>query len=322
MTGGTLPPAGWPGGTSAGASAGRRRRPGDNGRVTEPDQLRLLAVHAHPDDESSKGAATMAKYVAEGARVLVATCTGGERGSVLNPAMDRPEVWERLPQIRVEEMDRAREILGVEQEFLGFVDSGLPEGDPLPPLPEGCFALVPIEEAAAPLVALIRRFKPQVITTYDERGGYPHPDHIKTHEISVHAFEAAGDPDRYPELGEPWQPSKLYYHMSFTLPRTKALHEAILATGAESPYTEWLANWDPAHDISHRVTTRVPCAEYFRGARCGADRARHPDRPGGPLVRLPDRHAAADLADRGLRAGPLPGRRRRPGGRSVHRHPE
>ena len=106
--------------------------------MTEPDQLRLLAVHAHPDDESSKGAASMAKYIAEGARVLVATCTGGERGSVLNPAMDRPEVWERLPQIRVEEMKRAREILGVEQEFLGFIDSGLPEGDPLPPLPEGC----------------------------------------------------------------------------------------------------------------------------------------------------------------------------------------
>jgi mycothiol S-conjugate amidase len=223
--------------------------------VTRPDQLRLLAVHAHPDDESSKGAATMAKYVADGVRVMVATCTGGERGSVLNPAMDRPEVWERLPQIRAEEMAKARDILGVEQEFLGFVDSGLPEGDPLPPLPEGCFALVPVEEAAAPLVALL--------TTYDERGGYPHPDHIKTHEVSMYAFDAAGDPDRYPELGEPWQPSKLYYHMSFTLPRTKALHEAILATGAESPYTEWLASWDPARDISHRVTTRVPCGEYF-----------------------------------------------------------
>jgi mycothiol S-conjugate amidase len=236
---------------------------GDNGRVSEPDQLRLLAVHAHPDDESSKGAATMAKYVAEGARVMVATCTGGERGSVLNPAMDRPEVWERMAEIRTEEMAKAREILGVEQEFLGFVDSGLPEGDPLPPLPEGCFALVPLEEAAAPLVALIRRFKPQVMTTYDERGGYPHPDHIKTHEISVYAFEVAGDPERYPELGEPWQVSKLYYHMSFTLPRTKALHEAVLASGAESPYTEWLANWDPEKDISHRVTTQVPCSEYF-----------------------------------------------------------
>jgi mycothiol S-conjugate amidase len=194
---------------------------------------------------------------------MVATCTGGERGSVLNPALDRPDVWERLPQIRVEEMDRAREILGVEQEFLGFVDSGLPEGDPLPPLPEGCFALVPTEEAAAPLVELIRRFKPHVITTYDERGGYPHPDHIKTHEISVHAFEAAGDPDRYPGLGEPWQPLKLYYHMSFTLPRTRALHEAIIASGAESPYAEWLENWDPDRDISHRVTTKVHCADHF-----------------------------------------------------------
>ena len=233
------------------------------GHVTRPDQLRLLAVHAHPDDESSKGAATMAKYVAEGVDVLVATCTGGERGSVLNPALDRPEVWDRLPQIRSEEMAAAREILGVGQEWLGFVDSGLPEGDPLPPLPEGCFALVPVEEAAAPLVALIRRFRPQVMTTYDERGGYPHPDHIKTHEIAVHAFDAAGDPDRYPELGEPWQVSKLYYNMSFTLPRTKAIHEAMLSAGLDSPYAEMLETWDPAKDISHRVTTRVPCGEYF-----------------------------------------------------------
>jgi mycothiol S-conjugate amidase len=231
--------------------------------VTDADPLRLLAVHAHPDDESSKGAATMAKYVAEGVRVMVATLTGGERGSVLNPALDRPDVWARLPEIRRDEMSRAREILGVEQEFLGFVDSGLPEGDPLPPLPEGCFALVPTEQAAAPLVELIRRFRPHVITTYDERGGYPHPDHIKTHEVSVHAFDAAGDPDRYPGLGQPWQPLKLYYHMGFTLPRTRALHEAILASGAESPYAEWLENWDPDRDLSHRVTTKVPCAEYF-----------------------------------------------------------
>ena len=288
--------------------------------MTEPDQLRLLAVHAHPDDESSKGAATMAKYVAEGARVLVATCTGGERGSVLNPAMDRPEVWERLPQIRAEEMERAREILGVEQEFLGFVDSGLPEGDPLPPLPEGCFALLPVEEAAAPLVALIRRFRPQVMTTYDERGGYPHPDHIKTHDISMHAFEAAGDPDRYPELGEPWQPSKLYFHMSFTLPRTKALHEAIEATGAESPYTEWLANWDPAARHLPPGHDAGALRRVLPGARCGADRARHPDRSGGALVRLPAGDAAAGLADRGLRARPIPGGGRDPRGRSVHRH--
>jgi len=90
--------------------------------------LRLMCVHAHPDDESSKGAATMARYVREGVEVLVVTCTGGERGDVLNPKMDRPEIQENLPRIRTEEMDRAREILGVRQHWLGFIDSGLPEG--------------------------------------------------------------------------------------------------------------------------------------------------------------------------------------------------
>src|SRR5690348_12038357 len=136
----------------------------------EREQLRMMAVHAHPDDESSKGAATMARYVAEGADVLVVTCTGGEAGSVLNPAMDRPDVRDRLPEIRREEMDRAREILGVKQEWLGFLDSGLPEGDPPPPLPDGCFALVPAQEAAIPLVRILREFRPHVVTTYDENG--------------------------------------------------------------------------------------------------------------------------------------------------------
>jgi mycothiol S-conjugate amidase len=105
------------------------------------ESLRLMAVHAHPDDESSKGAATMARYVREGVEVLVCTMTGGERGDILNKAMERPEVRANLPEIRRAEMAAARDILGVRQQFLGFVDSGLPEGDPLPPLPDGCFAL-------------------------------------------------------------------------------------------------------------------------------------------------------------------------------------
>ncbi|MFS8479362.1 MAG: mycothiol conjugate amidase Mca [Micromonosporaceae bacterium] len=224
-----------------------------------------MAVHAHPDDESSKGAATMAKYVAEGADVLVVTCTGGERGSVLNPKLDRPEIWANMAEIRRTEMDLARKILGVRQAWLGFVDSGLPEGDPPPPLPEGCFGLMDPERAAAPLVRLMREFRPHVVTTYDEDGGYPHPDHVMCHKISVVAFDAAGDPDRFPEAGEPWQPLKLYYHMSFTKARITALHEAMLAAGLESPYAEWLANWDDdrARDKSHRITTRVRCAEYF-----------------------------------------------------------
>ena len=224
---------------------------------------RLLCVHAHPDDESSKGAATMARYVSEGADVLVVTCTGGELGSVLNPAMDRPDVRENLTEVRRGEMERAREILGVKQEWLGFMDSGLPEGDPPPPLPEGCFALVPVEEAAVPLVRMLREFRPQVVVTYDENGGYPHPDHIQTHKVSIKAIEMAADPDQLPELGEPWQVLKTYYVMTFHKARVMALHEAMLAAGLESAYNDWLKRWEDRPDDENRVTTQVPCAEWF-----------------------------------------------------------
>jgi mycothiol S-conjugate amidase len=227
------------------------------------EQLRLMAVHAHPDDESSKGAATMARYVAEGVDVHVVTCTGGERGSVLNPNLDRPEVWENLPELRRAEMDRAREILGVRQDWLGFVDSGYPEGDPPPPLPAGSFAAQPVDLAAAPLVRLMREFRPHVVVTYDEEGGYPHPDHVMVHKISVVAFDAAGDPDRYPDEGPPWQPSKLYYHMGFTKKRVETLHAALVAEGLPSPYEEWLKNWDSGRDKTNRITTRIECADYF-----------------------------------------------------------
>ena len=231
-----------------------------------PVPLRLMAVHAHPDDESSKGAATMARYVAEGVEVMVVTCTGGERGSVLNPKMDRPEILENITEVRRLEMEAAREILGVRQEWLGFVDSGLPEGDPLPPLPEGCFGLVDPQDGAEPLVRLIREFRPHVMTTYDERGGYPHPDHIMCHNVSVVAFDAAGDPDRFAGAGDPWQPLKLYYNMGFSKERIFALHDAVLAAGLESPFTEWLDRWaesDDERDKGPRVTTRVECSDYF-----------------------------------------------------------
>jgi len=228
------------------------------------DKLRLMTVHAHPDDESSKGAATLARYVAEGNDVMVVTCTGGERGSILNPAMDKPGVLERMSEIRIEEMAKAAHILGVQHHWLGFVDSGLPEGDPLPPLPEGCFALADEKDTVGALVAQIRAFRPHVMTTYDENGGYPHPDHIRCHEVSVAAFDAAADPDRFPERGEPWQPLKLYYSHGFSKARVLAFHEALLAAGMESPYTEWIKNWsDDRPDPGSRVTTRVSCAEYF-----------------------------------------------------------
>jgi mycothiol S-conjugate amidase len=227
--------------------------------------LRLMAVHAHPDDESSKGAATMAKYVRSGVDVLVCTMTGGERGDILNKAMERPEVRANLPRIRREEMAKARQILGVEQRFLGFVDSGLPEGAPPPPLPEGCFALQKLEDAAAPLVRAMREFRPHVVLTYDEDGGYPHPDHVKTHEVTLEAFEAAGDADCYPGTGEPWRPFKLYYFATFHRERFTALHEEMQRRGLESPYTEWLEEWEERASGRGElvITTRIPCAEFF-----------------------------------------------------------
>jgi mycothiol S-conjugate amidase len=210
----------------------------------------------------------MARYVDEGVDVLVVTCTGGERGSILNPALQhRADIEANIAEIRRDEMDRARAILGVRQHWLGFVDSGLPEGDPLPPLPEGCFALESVEEGTRRLVREIRDFKPHVVTTYDENGGYPHPDHIRCHEISVAAFEAAPDPDLYPDEGEPWQPLKLYYDVGFSQERMNAIHDAMIAEGMESPYEERRREWDEwRKERAYRppkITTRVPVADWF-----------------------------------------------------------
>jgi mycothiol S-conjugate amidase len=227
-------------------------------------ELRLMAVHAHPDDESSKGAATMARYADQGARVMVVSLTGGERGDILNPAMDLPEVHGRIAEIRRDEMAKAAAILGVEHEWLGFVDSGLPEGDPLPPLPEGCFALVPLVESTERLVRVIREFKPHVVTTYDENGGYPHPDHIRCHEVSVAAYEAAGDHRLFPDAGTPWNVSKLYYNHGFLRKRMQLIQDEFAKHGQEGPFGKWLKDWDPEMDVlDDRITTRVACAKYF-----------------------------------------------------------
>ncbi len=231
------------------------------------EPLRLMAVHAHPDDESSKGAASMARYVHEGAEVLVVTCTGGERGDILNKTLpDHPAILADLPAVRQLEMQRAAEILGVSHAWLGFIDSGLPEVDAngvMPALPDECFAVVPLEVSTEALVRIVREFRPHVITTYDENGGYPHPDHIRTHEVSMRAFEAAGDPGEFPGTGEPWQPAKLYYHLTFHKLRIIALHEACLAQGVESPFGERLESWVDKPGDAERLTTMVLCGDWF-----------------------------------------------------------
>ncbi|WP_226345673.1 mycothiol conjugate amidase Mca [Agilicoccus flavus] len=224
--------------------------------------LRMMAVHAHPDDESSKGAATMAMYVDRGVEVGVVSCTGGERGDILNPRLkDDPDVLRDLPEFRRAEMRRAQEILGIGHTWLGFVDSGLPEGDPLPPVPEGCFATAPLDVTVEALVRVIREQRPHVVTTYDENGGYPHPDHIMCHVVAVAAFRAAGDPDAFPHAGAPWQPLKLYYNQTIAKARVLAFHDALTERGMESPFADWAARWKDRDD--RPVSTRVPCSDYF-----------------------------------------------------------
>ncbi|WP_262282884.1 mycothiol conjugate amidase Mca [Micromonospora sp. MA102] len=222
--------------------------------------LRLLAVHAHPDDESSKGAATLARYAAEGVDVLVATCTGGERGDILNPAEDRPEVRADLGRVRAAEMAAAAAVLGARQRFLGFVDSGLPADGA--ELPADAFARLPVAVAAAPLVALVRELRPQVIVSYDPSGGYPHPDHLMAHRVARHAFDAAADPAAYPGSGPAWAVAKLYYLLSFSRSWFQVLHDATRAAGLPSAMAEVLREL-PENLPEPRVTTRVECARYF-----------------------------------------------------------
>ena len=237
----------------------------------EVEPLRLLAVHAHPDDEASKGSAMMASYVASGVEVMVATCTGGERGDIQNPALvGDPHSARDMGGARRVEMANAAKILGIQHQWLGFTDSGLPEGDPLPELPANCFALKPLEIAAAPLVRLVRRFRPHVIVAYDENGGYPHPDHIMAHKVAVEAFNAAGDPQKYPGTGPAWEPAKLYYDLAFNPQRVRALHFALEEAGLASPYAERLAAWLEADTEGHTppvskhpTTTQIDCGDYF-----------------------------------------------------------
>jgi mycothiol S-conjugate amidase len=224
--------------------------------------LRLLAVHAHPDDESSKGAATSAYYRSRGDRVMVVSCTGGEEGRVLNDALlDLPMAHRDLPGLRRIEMENARAALDIEHRWLGYVDSGWPEDGN--PVPANCFASVPLEISAEPLVRIIREFRPQVMVTYDENGGYPHPDHIRTHEISVYARDAAADPGRYPDAGPAWQIDKLYYDRIFNAPRVTAMYDALSASQPESDLVREMEQMKRWFERPDTATSHIPVGEFF-----------------------------------------------------------
>jgi mycothiol S-conjugate amidase len=217
------------------------------------DSLCILTVHAHPDDESSKGAGTIARYHAEGIRTVLVCCTGGEEGEILNPAMDRDDVRADLPAVRREELRQAAAIIGYDEVvWLGYRDSGMPDSEAN--ANAASFAQADFDEAVGRLVAVIRRTRPQVVVTYaDDQQGYPHPDHLRVHDISVPAFDAAGDASRFPELGPAWQPLKLYY-TAWSRARIQAMHDKFLELNLESPFGE---DWFKRPSQDDRITTHV-----------------------------------------------------------------
>jgi mycothiol S-conjugate amidase len=249
-------------------------------------RLGLLTVHAHPDDEASKGAGTVARYSDEGVHTVLVCCTGGEAGDILNPAADTPEVRANLHAVRMQELADSVAAIGYDRlHLLGYHDSGMPDTDVNARTDN--FANAPFDEAVERLVRIIRAERPQVVVTYaEDRQWYPHPDHIRVFEISGPAFDAAGDPDAYPDAGEPWQPSKLY-EVGWSRGRVQALHEAHLDQGLESPFAKWLEHREgPGREDRH--TTLVDVAAYLPRRRAALLAHRTQVAPDGFWMQLPD----------------------------------
>ncbi len=202
----------------------------------------------------------MARYHAEGIHTVLVCCTGGEEGEVLNPALDTPEVHTRLAELRRQELAQAAEIIGYDEVvMLGYRDSGMAgseaNANPL------SFAQAPHDEAVGRVVEVVRRTRPQVMVIYgDDQSGYPHPDHLRVHEIGLAAFDAAADSDLYPEIGPVWQVNKLYYTV-FSVARFRQVHEKFLELGLESPFDEgWRKRWDGV--ASEPVTASIDISEF------------------------------------------------------------
>ena len=237
---------------------------------------RLLLVHAHPDDETIGTGATMARYAAQGVAVTLVTCTLGEEGEVLVPELEHlaADREDGLGQHRVGELAAAMEALRVtDSRFLGgpgrWRDSGM-MGTPANERPD-CFWRADLDEAVRELVAVVRETRPQVVVTYDDNGGYGHPDHVQAHRVTVAAYDAAADPSYAPQLGEPWQASKLYW---------TAVPRSVLQAGIdllkESGDTGFFGA-DRAEDLpfgvpDEMVTTEIDASEHLE-AKVAAMRA-------------------------------------------------
>jgi N-acetyl-1-D-myo-inositol-2-amino-2-deoxy-alpha-D-glucopyranoside deacetylase len=237
----------------------------------------ILFVHAHPDDETIVNGATMAKYVSEGAHVALVTCTLGEEGEVLVPelahlAADRED---RLGLHRITELAAAMRELGVtDHRFLGgpgrFRDSGM-MGTSANQRPD-CFWQADVDEAAALLVPFVRELRPQVLVTYNEIGGYGHPDHIQAHRVAMRAAQLAADPGFGDRAGEPHEVRKIYWN---TLPRSviQAGIEALRAEGQSTGFAAVESADDLPFVADDDTVTAIVHAEEYADRKAAAMRA-------------------------------------------------
>jgi mycothiol conjugate amidase Mca len=239
--------------------------------MAEPG-LRLMAVHAHCDDETITMGGTLATYADRGVKTCVVCCTDGKLATIVDPNMPEETTRPRLAEIREGELREACSILKVDEvEFLRYGDSGM-AGAPTNQLPDA-FWMASMDEAVGKLVAQIRRFRPHVVVTYDGNGGYGHPDHIQTHRATLLAVEAARLVPMYKDAGEPWRVEKLYY-TAFPRSQFERMVEMAKQAGIEPPFGE--TNPDEMEFLTpdRDVTTNIDTAAVI-GRKRDALRAHH-----------------------------------------------
>lgn len=231
-----------------------------------PANKRLLLVHAHPDDESIGTGAIMAKYVAEGADVTLVTCTLGDEGEILIPELAHlaAHAEDKLAAHRLTELAEAMACLGVtDYRILGGIgayrDSGMigtqPNNRP------DTFWQADLLEAAKHLVRIIREVKPQVVVTYDDFGGYGHPDHIQAHRVTMYAVSLAATPSFDPSLGPAWQVTKLYW-TAFPVSSIRQGIEALRAAGETTGFAAQDPDDIPFACPDEYITTIVDATPY------------------------------------------------------------
>jgi len=229
-------------------------------------EFTLMVVHAHPDDESIGTGGILAKYCAQGTRPVLVYGTRGEVGEILNPDFVPPSPCLKIKDIRALELEKALKVLGVESVyFLGYRDSGM-AGSPENRHPQA-FAKADMQKATARLVDIIRRVRPHVIVTYNEKGFYGHPDHIMTNRVTLRAFHTAGDPEFESKKGlKPWRPAKLYY-IAAPIARLRMIYRLALERG-EKPSFDPEVLGTPEDEITTIVDVREYLSQKLEALNC------------------------------------------------------